>query len=331
MNCEEFQSHLQDLVESGLDSAVGPLHEHLAECLRCSRELADLMECRRLIAGLPEIDPPAGLTARVMAGVRGETRRKTPISRLRVLTTRIPLQAAAVVLIGIISIFVYQREQHNPPSVAPPERSAADQRAPASEPAAPGAAVSGHDTPEPGARVESVSPRRRRTGSVEPKPRATPAPSAPSVEEPREFRRTSPLRAQGIVATMGPAAPAALRDRGFRPFTGARGFPNLGEPVADYELIVRRRSGTEAPGEANAREASEETSPASQPRLHSSSAVDIQWYVIAQDRYEHFKKEVAARAVIESENAIGATDRQGSFRADGPYYVKVLVLAPLEP
>jgi hypothetical protein len=133
---------------------------------------------------------------------------------------------------------------------------------------------------------------------------------------------------------MRPSGPTAFREPGFRMFPREREFTNLGEPVPDYELFVRRHShdtAREPEGQGTGLEA--EDSPTvseatTRPEALSGSIVDVLWYTIPQDRYDQFKKELSAQATIESENVLGAKDKQSSFRADAPFYVKVIVLSP---
>jgi hypothetical protein len=247
---------------------------------------------------------------------------------------KIPIHAAAVVLIAIMSVYVYQKEeqQHVPPRTVAAPQPQLEPQADANtiqnfRPSAPHESKRSAETKPP----QDLRNPPRRPESLPSKP-----PQIAKATEARpgssgEIRSHPPIRAQGVIATTGPSAPAAFRDPGFRPFSGARGFPNLGEPVADYELVVRRREARQGVRKTVTEESPrDENSTTAQLELDSASAVEIQWYVIARDRYDDFKKEVSARATIESENVIGASDRQGSFRSDGPFYIKVLVLAPLD-
>jgi hypothetical protein len=248
------------------------------------------------------------------------------------LRAKIPLQAAAVVIIAVMSVYVYQREDpQNPPSptIAPVTPSAA----PADTAAGSAAAVqsdTGSEIPQKPVRRSRVAPRQLHSSPRINAPRAEPDPLPQPAKQ--EIRRTIPIPAQGVIAAMGPSGPS----RGFR---ADREFSNLGEPVPDYELFVRRRSNQERDQEADTptkRADGENSSKPIEPNRRtetqsaSASIVDVLWYTIPQDRYDDFKKELSTQATIESENAVGAKEKHSSFRADGPFYVKVIVLAPSE-
>jgi hypothetical protein len=125
----------------------------------------------------------------------------------------------------------------------------------------------------------------------------------------------------------------------FRLFPAQTGPINLGEPVADYELLVRARprrtqqvDNIENSAEKNTR--AENSSNGAQGGklidLEPSSVLNVLWYTVPQDQYEQFKGELAAQARIESEVPVGIRDRAYSFRSDGPLFIKVVVLAPTE-
>jgi hypothetical protein len=334
MNCEEFQSQFADVLDHGPEwSGAKPIEEHLAGCSICREELEGLLECRRLIASLPEIEPPFGFVSRIMGHVNDSAKGARAWKRFFLpLRVKIPLQAAAVAVIAVMSVYVYQREERqNPP--LPTVASVAPSAAPADTAAGSGAAVqsvTGTEIPQKPARRTRVAPRQ--LGSS-PRINASPAETtADPLPQPtkQEIRRTVPIPAQGVVAAMGPSAPS-------RAFRADREFSNLGQPVPDYELFVRRRSNQERDQEpdtqakrADGESSSKPTEPNRRTETQAASVVDVLWYTIPQDRYDDFKKELSTQATIESENAVGAKDKQSSFRADGPFYVKVIVLSPIE-
>jgi hypothetical protein len=112
MNCEEVQKYLADLLDESLDGERSQkVSDHLAACPLCSEEMASLAECRRLVSGLPPVEPPLGFSNRVMAHVRDAARKQSLWKRLfSPLGTKIPLQATAVVLITLLAAYIYQKE-----------------------------------------------------------------------------------------------------------------------------------------------------------------------------------------------------------------------------
>jgi Putative zinc-finger/Predicted integral membrane protein (DUF2275) len=112
MNCEEVQKYLSDLLDKSLDvERVQEIEAHLAACSPCGGEMASLAECQRLVSGLPAVEPPVGFTNRVMAEVREAANPPSLWERLFLpLRIKIPLQATAVVLIGVLAAYIYQKE-----------------------------------------------------------------------------------------------------------------------------------------------------------------------------------------------------------------------------
>jgi hypothetical protein len=144
---------------------------------------------------------------------------------------------------------------------------------------------------------------------------------------------------QGVVA--GTAMGGGIRmprPVPFRLMPSEQELVNLGEPTADYELLVRIRG--RRPQEPDPTgNASEKARPQQVPSgapggrlidLEPASVLNILWFTVPQDQYDQFKNDLAAQARIESEVPIGIRDRSFSFRSNGPLFIKVIVLAPTE-
>src|SRR5215510_3762807 len=118
MNCADVQKDLSDFLEKSVDNErARTIEDHLAICSLCNEELAGLAECQRLVSSLPMVEPPLGFTSQVMARVREAERRPSLWERLFwPLRIKIPLQATAVVLIAVLTAYIYQNEplQHEP-------------------------------------------------------------------------------------------------------------------------------------------------------------------------------------------------------------------------
>jgi anti-sigma factor RsiW len=118
-----------------LDDALSvPEHQaleaHLAACAECRRELEQLRGTVALLGRLPPVHAPAGFVDRVM----GEAYRPPWPKRLRdalfrPLRVKLPLEAAAVLLVGVSALYVYQR--------APEVQQLARQESPVPRPASP--------------------------------------------------------------------------------------------------------------------------------------------------------------------------------------------------
>ena len=122
MNCQEVQAQLSDYLEKALPIAdLNIIDAHLSACAPCRMETDYLSECIRQVASLPIVDPPIGFTQRVMARVREINEKPGFWERwLFPLRIKIPLQATAVVLVGILAVYVLQKE---PPEKRPLIRS----------------------------------------------------------------------------------------------------------------------------------------------------------------------------------------------------------------
>jgi len=152
MNCDQAQERLSEYLDNRLDDADRlEIEGHLASCPRCLPEAKHLRDGIKAIADLPEVEPPAGFSQRVMARVRAEAAGPALWERLfQPLRMKIPLHAAGLLLVVGLAVYLYQangpaqmeRVQSIPPEAAPAlkqappveEQKSAD---PAGPPAAP--------------------------------------------------------------------------------------------------------------------------------------------------------------------------------------------------
>jgi hypothetical protein len=114
MNCEQVQQRLSEYLDRLLDPAIHRTIEiHLAGCSPCRAEAELLAECIRRIAGLSDVEPPIGFAQRVVAHVKEiETKPRFWESLLLPLKFNLPMQATALVLVGIIAVYVFDPEPH---------------------------------------------------------------------------------------------------------------------------------------------------------------------------------------------------------------------------
>ena len=366
MNCEETGLQLSEFLDRTLDSDyLRNVREHLAGCPRCSEELAGFAECRRMVSSLPVVEPPVGLVTRVMADVREAAHRPGILERwFPPVRFKIPLQAAALVLIGIFSVYLYQKEDTRNSPLAPiaPERVLSVQQ---------GSTKSETVNP-PAARVNSPLPNDAKAISTERAPAketsapvaATPKESKAGIAESRldsqaEKFKSAPIPAQGVTTAQesanfpgdlsgrGLGSPVeALRQPGVRPapFPAER-LSLLSEPIPDYELVVRRRppqradQGTSAGSQDSLQKQSGDVAASKSPEARrqaevssrgNNSPLEILWFSVPYDRYEQFKKELAAQAIVESEIPVAIKEKDASFIADRPLSIKVTVLPSAE-
>ncbi len=116
----------------------------------------------------------------------------------------------------------------------------------------------------------------------------------------------------------------------------------LGDRVADFEFIVRRRSpqrrdtienlssprasqeSLEADGSPST--PSHPATPSSNGRARIESIAEIRFYNVAPEHFEIFKKELAAEANIESEPRVTAREVEAAKQGDRQLLVKVTIL-----
>lgn len=272
MNCQEVQLQLSGYLEKSLDAIrMKSIETHLVSCPSCRAETHGLTDCIRQIADLPILEPPAGFAQRVMAHAREieiEPRRWQWL--FTAFKSTVPIQAAAVVLVAILAVLLYQKDPRfkdpgvtelsapRVPIQAEPQTSRGVEKAPI-PPAAP--TISQDDEREIGTRSESTpqpaarAPRQVAANALA-KNEAPESPSIPSTqsEKPSEARvdepRRAPIQAQEVSTGRESSRPradalgiGALSRQLFRggPSNTERTLSPLSEPSADFEFIVRRR------------------------------------------------------------------------------------------
>ncbi len=125
MDCRHIHERLPAYREEDVDleekRAIG---QHLSSCQQCSRALDDLKKAGELVKRLPEVEPPAWMTQKVMARVRAEEEKKGFVQHLFFpLRIKIPVQVFATVVIAVAAIYIFKavEPQMKPvvPSVVP--------------------------------------------------------------------------------------------------------------------------------------------------------------------------------------------------------------------
>lgn len=181
MNCPDARERFSGLIDDALSAEErAALAAHLAECADCQRELARL---RGTVAMLSRVEPPRvspGFADRVLAAtVRPASWRRRLASRLFLpLSVKLPAEAAALVLVAGLAIYVFQR--------TPELERAARQSPPPPAELRPSPAPSNAPSPELLARrgkfkLQSEANRSEGTGQLAPRSNAAPA-AQPGVE-----------------------------------------------------------------------------------------------------------------------------------------------------
>ncbi|MGE5215543.1 MAG: anti-sigma factor family protein [Chloroflexota bacterium] len=282
----------------------------------------------------------------------------------------LPVQASAVVLIAVFAVLLYQREtglQKNDRALvtAPlPKLPALTKEAAAPVTDATTSSSITSSNPAPAKPQVSEFHRRALTQANSKQPSALPplkegaqtAPQSVAAATPEkamgdagEAPRRAPIQAQEVATGLEPLRPSA---EGFgmgvagnwdpplfrAPFGAERALSPLSEPISDVEFVVRRRPPVQREQKTDAlnnamreRTATESPLPAAKSApLQNSSVVEVRWFSVPAERYEQFKKDLAAEATIESERTPGSAEKQFAVKSARDLLIKVMILSPAE-
>jgi hypothetical protein len=360
MNCEEVQTQLLEYLDRSLDAITTKhLDLHLTSCPPCRAEADSLADCIRQVAALPIVNPPLGFAQRVMAHAREIERRPSIWQRIAlVLHHSTPIQATAVVLIAIFSVYLYQKEQavslepfqaktNSVQTMSPPDEIEEAQRKTQTDNTEPVAA----DRVAP-SRQEKQPTTATTESSASARSSVTP-PATPKAESENRALASSqapkraPIQVQEVAT--GREAPRMSRES-----FGLGGFPlaaprqpslrssgpaegplfSMNEPIADIEFVVRRRPlqrrDQAEPESAEATRKSAEADAGALARRAAPSLsgmiVETRWFTVAHEHLEQFKNDLSAQTVIESESLGAKREKELTAKGDHPLAIKVMIL-----
>jgi hypothetical protein len=364
MTCEEVKALLGDYLDRTLDTATTTrVATHLISCAPCGAEANDLTDCIDQIACLPALEPPLGFAQRVMAHVHEIEPKPAFWQRLFAAsyhwTKAIPLPATALVAVGVLGLFLYQKDdalkvgrftasttptttmaptdelkQETLPASSAPietkEKQAAQSMSKAAAenpPTKTAAAAHSRDQVSAAKSAPEPAPEENRIAKRPP----LPVQEASSPSEAGRFSGGTGFAPAMSVGGLRPAAPRAPT------LTLERAIP-LGERIADYEFIVRRHppqrresigavSGDLAPKSTDEDPARRQAGSAP---IRIESIAEIRFYHVAPEHFEFFKKELASEAIIESESKPAAKESEAA-RFDRQLLVKVTILPAAAP
>ena len=364
MNCEEVKAHLLDYLDKSLDTPTTTrVATHLISCAPCGAEASDLADCVHQVAALPALDPPLGFAQRVMAHVREIEVKPALWERLFLpWSKKLPLQATALVMVGIIGIVLYQKDdQLKQPELKHTTLSASVEPSDASKESKP-VDTSPTDKKKDAALQAPIALAKRAEPASQKKSLSSPSsaqsPSAKSEIEARleetNISRRPPIQVQEAINPMergrfsgdaGFAPPMPLG--GLRqavprsaPMALDRVIP-LGERVTDYEFVVRHRpphrrdlaDSMDTDSKLKSSEADSAARPAAPapaaPRIESIA--EIRFYNVAPEHFDYFKKELASEAIIEAESKPPAAKEKEVAGFDRLLLIKVTILPPALP
>jgi hypothetical protein len=121
MTCHETRDRLSELLDEALlDRERADVEAHLAGCPECRRELERLRATVSLLARVEPVRAPAGFVDRVMAAVRPVPwYRRLAAWIFLPLSIKLPAEAAAMALIAIMAVYLFQRDPELRQAVRP--------------------------------------------------------------------------------------------------------------------------------------------------------------------------------------------------------------------
>ncbi len=200
MTCPEIREAFSALYEDELsEPRRTAVARHLAACPACQHEWQQFQATVDAVRGLGPETPSPGFADRVMARIEGPSWWKRAVQSLVVpLPVKLPLEAAALVLVGLIGVWLFQR---SPDTLGPPVRQAPSAPAMRSEAPRP-------DSPSAGGSRSAKPAKPERTGSAK-KPEVATAP--------HEAPPTDTLGSAATPPASAPAPPGTALDQAAPP------------------------------------------------------------------------------------------------------------------
>jgi hypothetical protein len=120
MKCSEIEERLTAYLENFLPNEEKTMIEqHCARCSRCRDALKDLERTKNILENLHEVEPPAWLADRVMTRITEAEERKGWIKRFFLpLHVKVPVEALAMALVVVLSVYVYRSTTPEPGDLA---------------------------------------------------------------------------------------------------------------------------------------------------------------------------------------------------------------------
>ncbi|MGE5173689.1 MAG: DUF2275 domain-containing protein [Betaproteobacteria bacterium] len=121
MEHNEIRHKLSEYIDGSITvGEITEIEEHLKTCTACRDALRELHKTLEHIKTVEEVDPPAWMTQKIMAKVRGaEAEQKSFLRKLFFpLSVKIPIQAVAVLFLAAGAFYIYRSTQ---PAYGPSE------------------------------------------------------------------------------------------------------------------------------------------------------------------------------------------------------------------
>jgi hypothetical protein len=217
MECDSINEKLQVYLEGILErEELAAVEEHLMRCESCAKNLEELRLTIRLVKGLDEVEPPPWMTHRIMTRVRAEAPPKRGmLDRLfRPLSVKLPIEALAVVLLGVATYYIFKAVEPEVRMVrqaadVPKKEAPQEVQAPPLKDQAPAGTRRFQEPPGPAEDDKAALPDRQ----LAPATKTFQADSAEremATESREEPKSREGIRRQESAPTPAPAAPSVL-------------------------------------------------------------------------------------------------------------------------
>jgi Putative zinc-finger len=316
MNCEETEAQLSAYLDGRLDEAHRrAVERHLASCSHCRAEAAALRRTIDSVSALPPVEPPPGFSQRVMAQVREEAQPSVPRRSFSLplwpLWARIPLQAAAVLVIAGLAVYLYELNQPAPLLQAPAEAPSTHDEGVRSDRDRP---ISSLAVPAPRSQAEPARPEEAERFA----PRHQVAPADALKESTAPAGVNTPAAAAGEKKESFSAVGREVALIAQAPFNDRDRF------MHELSAIVRQVDGAILPPE-------KETAAAGKLEQRTTPASYTVWLVIPPDRYSELRGKLASLGTIEiaSSDAVATENEASQPASPAPPGVAQSVQPPL--
>jgi hypothetical protein len=272
MTCDAARDQLSAFLDNALaDPARRALDAHLAQCAECRRELDQLRATVALLRRFPPVHAPAGFVDRVLAeAARPPWPRRLLDGLFRPLRVKLPLEAAAVLLVAGSALYVYEHapelKQLTRPETtqeAPPVPNAAPPRSStASDAGIPATGLAERTEPLQDKASEAPSaPAEQQTAREEATPQIPPAVAPPETLNrsvpgtPGASRLEAPAAQSEAKREARPDAKAEVQSgikkevQGERPPNGPEKVARVAEPSPPRDATGSRAPGAASPAE----------------------------------------------------------------------------------
>ena len=114
MDCKNIKEKLSAYIEGDISSEEKMLvDEHLRSCQKCNESLAELKKTVDYVRSLEDIEPPAWLLQKVMAGIKSGAKPGKGIWQklFYPLHIKLPIEAVTAILIAVTAMYIFKNIQ----------------------------------------------------------------------------------------------------------------------------------------------------------------------------------------------------------------------------